>query len=482
MKESVWITVKDGDGQYYGRAADRFTIGTARSNALILKGHKLPALLGQFNQREEKWIYRDFQTRQLSILREGENFSVSYLTLHLQCFSSFWRLHGALVQKEFRSLIAENSSASGDWVLNRLREKMFLNDMIPDEVLRHLREVQSELGLLGPIEKLLEDAEITDILVENYDQIFVEKNGTLQKVDLRFSDEETYRVYIENLLSRAKKVVDESRPFVDFHLANGERAHIIMPPISTARPYLSIRKPSNLKWSLAELQQREMFQADELELLRGLLAQKLNILISGATGSGKTTLLRALLLEIPASERLIIMEDVPELKIGRENAAYLSTRSDSQSLLPDIELRELVRQSLRMRPDRLVVGEVRGAEALDLLLAMNTGHQGSLGSLHANSARDALWRLHTLVKLAKANFDEASVRELIHRNIHGIIHCGKDESGKRKILEIAIVRGVEASCFLLEYLVQVPISAPKKSVEFANASRWALKVGRAQSK
>jgi len=486
MKEDLisktWLEVRDGDQTYFGRVEDKFTLGTARSNALILKGSKLPALLGQMSQRADKWIYRDFTNRQLTALEEGQSLKVSCLSLRILSFENFWNSNGPAIQKDFRNLLAENPLASKDWILSRLLAMRFLNTELPEEVLLCLRDLESELDLVGPIEKLLEDPEVTDILVESFQSIFVERLGELKKVNLKFSDDETYKVYIQNLLSRSKKVVDDARPFADFLLKNGERAHLVMPPVSPAQPYLSIRKASNLKWNLTDLESRGMFERSDLELIRSLLRQKLNLLISGATGSGKTTLLRALLLEIPASERLVIMEDVPELQIGRENAAYLSTRSDSQSLLPNIELRDLVRQSLRMRPDRLIVGEVRGPEALDLLLALNTGHMGSLGSLHANNARDALWRLHTLVKLSKSDFDEATVRELIHRNIHGIIHCGRDPFGKRRILEIAMVKGVEASCFLLEYLVQASPFEPKKSAESAKVSRWGLKVERAPSR
>jgi pilus assembly protein CpaF len=156
-------------------------------------------------------------------------------------------------------------------------------------------------------------------------------------------------------------------------------------------------------------------------------------------------------MEITASERLIIMEDVPELRIGRSNAAYLNTRQEVGSDLPEIGLRELIRQSLRMRPDRLVLGEVRGPEALDLLLAMNTGHQGCLGTLHANNARDALWRLQCLIRLGSGEIQESTAQELIHRNIHVIIHCQKDSQGVRQIKEIAYMRGIESGCYLLEY-------------------------------
>jgi len=475
FNHGIWIELREADLRYFGKVEDRFTMGTARSNPLMIRSQKHSALLGQFYRRDEKWIYRDFQTRQSKILNLEEEFSVSDLCLKISDFRSFWQRHGANLQKEFRSLIAENPLASRDWILNHLRSRRFLNSNIPDEVMELLRGVQNELDLVGPIERLLEDPEITDILVESHERIYIEKNGEMKNSDLRFSDQDTYRVYIESLLSRAKKVVDDSKPFVDFQLPNGERAHLVVPPISSKHSYLSIRKPSRTIWSLADLKDKEMLSDSEGQLLQSLLRQRLNLLVSGATGSGKTTLLRALLLEIPASERLVIMEDVPELQIGRANAAYLCTRSEAQSLLPDIELRELVRQSLRMRPDRLVMGEVRGAEALDLLLALNTGHMGSLGSLHANSSRDALWRLHTLVKLAKSNIDELSVRELIHRNIHGIIHLGRDASGKRRILEIAIVRGVEASCFLLEYLVQNQDLNLKQFADSARASKWASK-------
>ena len=194
-----------------------------------------------------------------------------------------------------------------------------------------------------------------------------------------------------------------------------------------------------------------MFSKSMRATLQSLLKQKLNILISGATGSGKTSLLRSLLMEITASERLIIMEDVPELRIGRSKAADLNTRVESGSDLPEIGLRELIRQSLRMRPDRLILGEVRGPEALDLLLAMNTGHQGCLGTLHANSARDALWRLQCLIRLGSGEIQESTAQEVIHRNIHAIVHCQKDSQGVRQIKEIAYMRGIESGCYLLEY-------------------------------
>jgi pilus assembly protein CpaF len=293
--------------------------------------------------------------------------------------------------------------------------------------------------------------EITDILVEDFNRIFVEKAGRLERVALRFSDPQTYQIYIEKLLHQANQTLDESKPFANFLLPGGARVHLAGGSITGGSFYLSIRRPSSKVWDLADLSQKGMFSNALRFTIQSLLKQKLNILISGATGSGKTSLLRSLLMEITASERLIIMEDVPELRIGRSNAAYLNTRQEVGSDLPEIGLRELIRQSLRMRPDRLVLGEVRGPEALDLLLAMNTGHQGCLGTLHANNARDALWRLQCLIRLGSGEIQESTAQELIHRNIHVIIHCQKDSQGVRQIKEIAYMRGIESGCYLLEY-------------------------------
>lgn len=466
---SLWLRDQQSPRLRIAVVHDQATLGSANSNSIILKSKSIPALKGIFLKEDRGWIFKDFQVGQEILLESG---SVLKLGPHhfevLQSKDSKRCLEEKLSQ-EFRRLLSQSAAMNLDSALDQLRLGCLWNSSLPPDIESQLCEIFEHLSLRGPIERLLQDPEVTDILVEGPERIYVDRNGHLELSSESFADSATYRVYIENLLHYHKKVFDDAQPFVDFSAPDGTRYHLIGGPLSSLdQLYLSIRKPRSKVWTLDDLFSREMFTHEQRTVLDELIEGGANILVSGETGSGKTSLIRALLLDVPASERIIISEDVPELEIGRPNTAYLHTRLDRFHADRNIGLRELVRQALRMRPDRLVIGEIRGEEAFDYLMALNTGHHGCVSSIHANNAREALIRLATLARLGSERLSEELTLEMISRSIHAVIHCTRHK-GRRRISEIALVRGIESRCFLLEYVCQKPnISPPQTWLASAN--------------
>jgi pilus assembly protein CpaF len=308
-----------------------------------------------------------------------------------------------------------------------------------EEIVEHI--VWEIIGL-GPIEPLFRDKTITDILVNNAHNIFVERKGKLTRINASFRNDAHLMAVIDRIVSRVGRRVDESSPMVDARLPDGSRVNAIIPPLALDGPVLSIRR-FGADITVKELVEYGSITPDMLTLLSGCVKARLNILISGGTGSGKTTLLNALSSFIPADERLITIEDAAELRLQQEHVVRLETRPPNSEGRGEVLARDLVKNALRMRPDRIVVGEVRSAEALDMLQAMNTGHEGSLSTVHSNSPRDALSRLETMILMAGTNLPNRAMREQIASALDVIIQVQRLSDGGRRVTSVVEVVGME---------------------------------------
>src|SRR5262245_12338885 len=306
-----------------------------------------------------------------------------------------------------------------------------------------VEEVLHELFGLGPIEPLLEDSTVSDILVNGPDNIFVERRGVLERTDLFFNDSQHLMRIIERIVSRVGRRVDESSPMVDARLADGSRVNAIIPPLALDGPSMSIRRFGGHKLSAESFIENGTLTKQMLELLQACVKGKLNVMVSGGTGAGKTTLLNILSSFIPEKERIITIEDAAELRLNQPHVVRLETRPANIEGKGAVRQRQLVINALRMRPDRIVVGEVRGEEAVDMLQAMNTGHEGSLTTIHANSPRDALSRLETMIAMAELNLPERAVRAQIAAAINILVQISRMPDGSRKLVSISEVTGME---------------------------------------
>ncbi len=311
-------------------------------------------------------------------------------------------------------------------------------------------QVLDEIFGLGPLEPLLKDPEISDILVNSYNKVFIERHGKLHESDVRFKDDRHLLQVIDRIVSAVGRRVDDSSPMVDARLEDGSRVNAIIPPLALDGPSLSIRKFKRDALSGEDLLRYESLTEPMLELLRGCVQARLNIIISGGTGAGKTTLLNILSSYIPNDERIVTIEDSAELQLRQPNIVRLETRPPNIEGQGHIPQRLLLINALRMRPDRIVMGEVRGPEAVDMLQAMNTGHDGSLTTLHANTPRDALSRLETMVSMASLNLPEKGVREQIASAVDLIIQVSRLSDGKRKIVSISEIVGMEGQMVTMQ--------------------------------
>jgi pilus assembly protein CpaF len=311
-------------------------------------------------------------------------------------------------------------------------------------------DVLHELFGLGPLEVLLKDHEISDILVNRHDQIFVERNGKLEETPLVFKDDRHLLRIIERIVSSVGRRVDESSPMVDARLQDGSRVNAIIPPLALDGPCLSIRRFRTDRLGAQDLVTRESLTQPMLDFLRAAVACRMNVIISGGTGAGKTTLLNVLSSFISDKERIVTIEDAAELMLRQRHTVRLETRPPNIEGQGAIKQRQLVINALRMRPDRIVVGEVRGEEALDMLQAMNTGHDGSLTTIHANSPRDALYRLDTMVAMANLNIPERAVRQQIASAINLIVQVTRFTDGARRVSAISEVTGMEQDVITMQ--------------------------------
>ena len=304
-------------------------------------------------------------------------------------------------------------------------------------------EVLNETFGLGPIEPFLHDPDVADILVNTGDQVYVERFGRLELTEARFDDNDHLMKIIDRIVSRVGRRVDESSPMVDARLPDGSRVNAIIPPLALDGPVLSIRRFGVRTLHLEDLVAIGSITAGMVEVLKGTIRARLNILVVGGTGSGKTTMLNALSAYIPPEERIVTIEDAAELQLQQPHVVRLETRPANIEGKGQITQRDLLRNALRMRPDRIIVGEVRGVEVLDMLQAMNTGHDGSLTTIHANSAREAVHRLETLMMMSGVNLPSAAMREQITSALDVIVHLSRMSDGTRRVMSVSEIVGME---------------------------------------
>jgi len=313
-----------------------------------------------------------------------------------------------------------------------------------------ISDVINELFGLGPLEGLLRDPSISDILVNRYNQVYVEREGKLEETDVVFKDDGHLMQVIERIVSSVGRRIDESSPMVDARLADGSRVNAIIPPLALDGPAMSIRRFRTDRLGAQDLVNRDSWTEPMLEFLRAAIACRLNLIVSGGTGSGKTTLLNVLSSFIGANERVVTIEDAAELKLRQRHVVRLETRVANIEGKGAVRARELVVNALRMRPDRIIVGEVRSEEALDMLQAMNTGHDGSLTTVHANSQRDALYRLDTMIAMANLNIPERAVRQQIASAITLIVQVSRMADGTRKVTGVSEITGMEGNVITMQ--------------------------------
>jgi pilus assembly protein CpaF len=312
-------------------------------------------------------------------------------------------------------------------------------------------DVLNELFGLGPLEPLLRDGEISDILVNRFDRVYIERNGKLAEADdVTFKDDRHLLRIIERIVSSVGRRIDESHPMVDARLLDGSRVNAIIPPLALDGPALSIRRFRTDRLGHQDLVDRDSLTQPMLDFLRGAIGCRLNVLVSGGTGAGKTTLLNVLSGFISENERIISIEDAAELVLRQRHVVRLETRPSNIEGKGAIRQRELVINALRMRPDRIIVGEVRGEEALDMLQAMNTGHDGSLTTIHSNSPRDALYRLNTMVAMANLNIPDKAMRQQIASALDLVIQVSRMSDGTRKVTSISEVTGMEGDVITMQ--------------------------------
>ncbi|MFZ0952971.1 MAG: CpaF family protein [Candidatus Sulfotelmatobacter sp.] len=312
------------------------------------------------------------------------------------------------------------------------------------------REILDEIFGLGPLEPLLKDHTISDILVNRFDKVYIERAGKLELTGLSFKDNQHLMQIIERIVSRVGRRVDESSPMVDARLADGSRVNAIIPPLALDGACLSIRRFGRDPVTARNMLENHTLTEPMLELLSTMVKGRLNLLISGGTGAGKTTLLNVLSGYIPNVERIVTIEDAAELQLKQEHVVRLETRAPNIEGKGAVRQRQLVINSLRMRPDRIVVGEVRGEEAFDMLQAMNTGHEGSLTTVHANSVRDALARVENMVSMANLNIPERAVRHQIASAIHAVVQVARLSDGTRKVISVSEVTGMDTESITMQ--------------------------------
>ena len=322
-----------------------------------------------------------------------------------------------------------------------------------------VRQIREDILGYGPIHMFLEDESITEIMVNAEELIYIERDGKIEETSARFASRQHLRRVIDRIVGQVGRRIDESSPMVDARLPDGSRVNAVIPPLSVDGPVLTIRVFAKDPFQVADLVELGTMSNEVADLLRSTVEGKLNVLVSGGTGTGKTTLLNVLSGFIPGDERIVTIEDAVELQLHQRHVIRLESRPPNVEGKGEIRIRDLVRNALRMRPDRIVVGEVRGGEALDMLQAMNTGHEGSLSTVHANSPRDTLSRLETMVLMAGVDLPARAIREQISAAVDLIVHLSRLRDGSRRIVEIAEVVGMEGDTITIQDVFRFDYSA-----------------------
>ena len=382
-----------------------------------------------------------------------ENVGVGVGSATLDLGSLMERLHRQVIDSLDLSIVAklEDDLLKGE--LTKLVHELLEKESIPLSMKEReglISDIQHEVMGLGPLEPLVQDPTINDILVNRADQIYVERAGKLQLTDIKFRDESHLRKIIEKIVSAVGRRIDESSPMVDARLRDGSRVNAIIPPLALDGSSLSIRKFSKDKLQIQDLVEMRSLTPEIAELLRGIVEARLNVLISGGTGCGKTTILNILSGFIPADERIVTIEDSAELQLRQDHVVRLETRPPNVEGRGEVTQRDLVKNCLRMRPDRIVMGEVRSGECLDMLQAMNTGHDGSLTTIHANTPRDCLTRVETLVAMAGLNLATKALRHYISSAIDVVLQMTRLSDGSRKVTSLSEIVGMEGETITLQ--------------------------------
>ncbi len=346
-----------------------------------------------------------------------------------------------------KNLLRQEIRRIAERVLSELKSSIPLNFQ---EREKFLKEIEDEVLGLGPLEPFMRNPTVSDVLVNTYRQIYIERHGKLERTEARFKDDAHLRRIIDKIVSAVGRRIDESSPMVDARLADGSRVNAIIPPLAIDGPMLSIRRFSVDPLELDDLIDLKTLTPEIGELLKGIVRARLNVIISGGTGCGKTTFLNVLSRFIPSDERIVTIEDSAELQLKQEHVVRLETRPSNIEGTGEITARDLVKNSLRMRPDRIIVGEVRGREAVDMLQAMNTGHDGSLTTIHANSPRNALMRLETIVAMAELNIPNEAIRKYIGSAINVLIHLSRLMDGTRKLMSVHEIVGMEGDVVTMQ--------------------------------
>ena len=362
-------------------------------------------------------------------------------------------IHRTLISKLDLEKLSRVNSTQARQAVSGIVKEIIADQRVPlnfDEQEKIQADLLDEVFGLGPLEPLLRDPKISDILVNDKDHVFVEKGGILTRVNTTFRDDRHLLQIIDRIVSRVGRRVDESSPMVDARLPDGSRVNAIIPPLALDGPSLSIRRFGTGPIAANQLVVLKSISAEMMEVLASAVKARISIVISGGTGSGKTTLLNILSQYIPNSERLVTIEDAAELRLAQENIVRLETRPPNIEGQGAIRQRQLLINCLRMRPDRIIMGEIRGEEAFDMLQAMNTGHEGSMTTIHANTPRDAISRLESMVAMGNMNMPEKSVRQQIASAITIVIQASRMSDGSRKVTSVSEITGMEENVISMQ--------------------------------
>ncbi len=367
------------------------------------------------------------------------------------------RLHRALINRMDLSKLAALTPEQVHAEVSRMAESVLAQEAMPlssSEKDRLVNDVQHELFGLGPLEPLLKDPTISDILVNSHRKIYIERRGKLEVTNVTFKDDEHLMRVIERIVSSVGRRIDESSPMVDARLADGSRVNAIIPPLAIDGPVLSIRRFGSEPLRMNALIEHKALTKDIADMLQMCITARLNVLISGGTGAGKTTLLNALSAYIPEDERIVTIEDSAELQLQQPHVVRLETRPPNIEGRGEVTQRDLVKNALRMRPDRIVIGEVRGGEAIDMLQAMNTGHDGSLTTVHANTPRDALARLETMIQMTGMRLSDREMRQQVASAINLVLQVARLSDGSRRVTSISEITGMEGETITMQEIFQ----------------------------